>query len=114
MLHHLLEMEGARVTSAPTGAEALQIAAESEFDLIISDISMPEMDGFELLRRLRKIPLQQDAPVVALTGFGRPEDTRRVAAEGFFSHVTKPLDVDQLLQMLQNLPQRQRELGIGN
>jgi len=104
MLHRLLELEGATVSSAESGAEALNLAAEKDFDAVVSDISMPRMDGFEFLRRLRKIPGRERVPVLALTGFGRAEDVRRAKAEGFLSHVTKPVDVDQLLRILRELP----------
>jgi PAS domain S-box-containing protein len=103
MLHHLLELEGARVSDASSGAEALRIAQHKEFDVVLSDISMPGMDGFEFLRQLRAIPLHQNVPVMALTGFGRVEDVKRAMAEGFFSHVTKPLDADHLLEILRGL-----------
>ena len=54
---------------------------------------MPGMDGFELLSRLRKLPNGQGVPVLALTGFGRAEDVERATSQGFFSHITKPVDV---------------------
>lgn len=102
MLRCLLEIEGATVTTATSGAEALRISTEKEFDVIVSDISMPEMDGFEFLRRLRAIPMQRDVPALALTGLGRAEDVKRAQAVGFFSHVTKPLDATQLVQILRD------------
>lgn len=112
MLHQLLELEGAIVSSAKSGAEALELAAQKHFDVVVSDISMPRMDGFEFLRRLRGIPGQERVPVLALTGFGRAEDITRAKAEGFVSHVTKPVDVDELLEILRQLPAReQSEIG---
>jgi CheY-like chemotaxis protein len=64
---------------------------------------MPGMDGFELLRRLRAIPGRKDIPVLALTGFGRAEDVERAESQGFFSHVTKPIDVAELVEILGTL-----------
>jgi PAS domain S-box-containing protein len=104
MLQQLLVLEGAKVSSARSGTAALQLAAERAFDVVLSDISMPKMDGFEFLRRLREVPGYECVPVLALTGFGRAEDVSRVKAEGFFSHVTKPIDVDRLLDILRELP----------
>ncbi|MGH9971461.1 MAG: PAS domain S-box protein [Pyrinomonadaceae bacterium] len=104
MLRQLFEMDGAFVATARSGPEALQIAGEKEFDVILSDISMPGMDGFEFIRRLRDIPRKCDVPVLALTGFGRPEDVERATAEGFFSHVTKPIDFKKLVETLRQLP----------
>jgi PAS domain S-box-containing protein len=103
MLKDLLTIAGARVTTATNGAEALLIAAENKFDVILSDISMPGMDGFEFLARLRKIDGRQDVPVVAITGFGRSGDIERASAAGFYSHLTKPLNLQVLTEVLQQL-----------
>ncbi len=106
MLQILLEFEGALVDSAMSGEDALKLASAREFDVIVSDISMPHMDGFEFLRRLRSIPKHAHVPVLALTGFGRPEDISRAHAEGFFRHVIKPIDVDDLLGLLRQIPRQ--------
>ena len=106
MLQTLLEMDGAIVSTAGGGPEALEILKQESFDVILSDISMPGMDGFELLSRLRKLPNGREVPVLALTGFGRAEDVERATSEGFFSHITKPVDVSAIVTMLQNLPVR--------
>jgi len=108
MLRHLLEQAGARVITATNGVEALRIASESDFDVVLSDISMPGMDGFEFVRRLRKLPGKKDLPVLALTGFGRPEDIHRAQSEGFFSHLTKPFDLATLSEVLEKVPTRKR------
>jgi CheY-like chemotaxis protein len=108
MLSRLFEMDGAVVTSAHSGHEALEALRREEFDVILSDISMPGMDGFELLRNMRELPNTGDTPVLALTGFGREEDVARAKAEGFYSHVTKPIDLAQLIETLQNLGARDR------
>src|SRR5687768_4431501 len=106
MLRTLLEMDGAVVSTAAGGPEALKILAQESFDVILSDISMPGMDGFELLNRLRKLPNGREVPVLALTGFGRAEDVERAKSVGFFSHITKPVDVSAIVAMLQKLPAR--------
>ncbi len=113
MLRRLFEMDGATVSTAGGGAEALEIIREKDFEVILSDISMPEMDGFEFLRRLREIPVKRDVPVLALTGFGRAEDVERAKAEGFFTHVTKPIDVNKLVGLLRTLPDRERSGKTG-
>jgi PAS domain S-box-containing protein len=104
MVKHLLEIGGASVCSATSGREALKIARKKNFDVVLSDISMPEMDGFEFLSKLRKIPGKQDLPAVALTGFGRPEDVQRASKEGFYAHLTKPFDIQTLASLLQKMP----------
>jgi PAS domain S-box-containing protein len=103
MLGRLLELEGAFVESARSGAEALEIARRKNFDLIVSDISMPEMDGYQLLQKLRELPSMANVPAVALTGYGRGGDVERALEEGFAEHLTKPLDLDQLLQIVRRL-----------
>jgi PAS domain S-box-containing protein len=110
MLKYLLELEGATVISTTNGVEALKIAAEKDFDVVVTDISMPLIDGFEFLRRLRLIPSQREVPVIALTGYGRLEDMKRAKAAGFFSHVTKPLDTDDLFRIMRTVaPNGMRE-----
>jgi len=106
MLDHLLRIGGANVTSATNGADALHLASEREFDVILSDISMPGMDGFEFLQRLRTIEGRQDVPVVAITGFGRSDDVERARAAGFCSHLTKPLNLEALAEVLKQLGNR--------
>ena len=103
MLEQLLKVSGAKVTTASKGADALRIAADNEFDVILSDISMPEMDGFEFLQRLRKIKGREHVPVIAITGFGRIRDIERARAAGFYSHLTKPLNLQSLSEVLQQL-----------
>ena len=113
MLRQLFEMDGAVVETARSAAEALRMAREKDFDVVLSDISMPGMDGFEFLRRMRGIPNKKDVPVIALTGFARAEDVERAAAEGFLSHVTKPIDVNNLIETLRKLPVRNRQATVN-
>ena len=103
MLEELLRVSGANVMTATNGADALRIAAENDFDVILSDISMPEMDGFEFLHRLRQLPDRQHVPVVAITGFGRRADIERARTAGFFAHLTKPLNLQALADILRQL-----------
>jgi PAS domain S-box-containing protein len=106
MLQHLLEIGGATVEIATSGFEGLRLASEKEYDVVLSDISMPGMDGFEFLKKLRELPGKQDVPAIALTGFGRPEDIQRAVAEGFHAHLTKPFDIENLATLLQKIPRR--------
>jgi two-component system CheB/CheR fusion protein len=76
---------------------------------VLSDISMPEMDGFEFLSKLRALPGKRDVPAVALTGFGRPEDVQRASDEGFYAHLTKPFDIQTLATLLQKLPRKRTQ-----
>ena len=109
MVRHLLEMSGANVTAVTSGFEALRVAREKHFDVVLSDISMPGMDGFEFLGRLRAQPGYHDLPAIALTGFGRPEDVQRAQTEGFYAHLTKPFDIQALARLLQKMPRQRTE-----
>jgi two-component system CheB/CheR fusion protein len=99
-LRDLLESEGAIATTALSGAEGLRIAKEEEFDLVISDISMPEMDGYQFLKELRSGSKKPAVAAVALTGFGRQEDIREARRAGFDEHLTKPVRFDQLIEVI--------------
>ena len=104
MVRHLLQIGGATVDIATGGVDALRVLSEKDYDAVLSDISMPGMDGFEFLRRLRELPRKKNLPAIALTGFGRPEDVQRAIDEGFYAHLTKPFDIKSLAHLLQNLP----------
>jgi PAS domain S-box-containing protein len=99
LLELLLTGEGAAVATASSGEEGLEAARGANFDLVISDISMPEMDGYEFLRRLRENPGYQETPAIAQTGFGREEDVERARRAGFITHLTKPIDFDHLIRL---------------
>jgi signal transduction histidine kinase/CheY-like chemotaxis protein len=114
MLEQLLKLSGANVTSAMSGAEALRLASQNEFDVILSDISMPEMDGFEFLQRLRQLNGQQQVPVIAITGFGRSDDVERARTAGFYSHLTKPLNIQALAEVLDQIARRRRGRGANS
>ncbi len=106
MVRNLLLISGAVVEVATNGFEALRVASEKQFDVVLSDISMPGMDGFELLGKLRELPGKADLPAIALTGFGRPEDVQRASANGFYAHLTKPFDLQMLATLLQEMPRK--------
>jgi len=89
---YLLEHEGARVTPAKSGAEALALAETEDFDLVISDVGMPGMDGYQMIAEMRKRPRTAGVPAIALTGHGRTADIERALASGFNAHVGKPVD----------------------
>jgi|GEM_PF-504546 len=106
MLSRLLQMEGASVKTARSGAEALGLANKHPFDLVISDISMPEMDGYQLLQNLRALDRMANVPAIALTGYGRRSDVDRASKEGFAEHLTKPLDLEKLLESVRKLTKK--------
>ena len=99
MLRFLLRGEGATVETASSGVTGLSMAAEREFNLVISDISMPDLDGYEFLQALRQNERYKDVSAIALTGFGRDEDVERARQAGFTTHLTKPIDFENLVRL---------------
>jgi CheY-like chemotaxis protein/anti-sigma regulatory factor (Ser/Thr protein kinase) len=103
LVQRLLAECGASVMAANGGEEALQQLAGARVDLIVSDIGMPAMDGYELLRRIRALDAHVTVPVVAFTAFARPEDRTRLLRAGFAAHATKPVEPTELLSSLAQL-----------
>ena len=96
----LLEMEGFSVMVANDGATALAVAQEFVPEVVILDIGLPGMDGFEVARRLRSRPELNKAVLIALTGYGEAESRLRSQQAGFDHHVVKPADIDFLLSIV--------------
>jgi PAS domain S-box-containing protein len=99
----LLNVVGAEARAIYSGAEALEVLETYKPDVLLVDIGMPEMDGYELARRIRKIPKYRDVTLVALTGWGQEEDRRRSHAAGFDYHLTKPADFNTLQSLIGSL-----------
>jgi two-component system, chemotaxis family, CheB/CheR fusion protein len=99
----LLEMCGAIVTGVTSGKEALAFLADNDVDLLVSDISMPEMDGYALLRAVRALPRHAKLPAIAVTGLGRQADIARERGAGFDAHVGKPMSVERLTEIIREL-----------
>jgi signal transduction histidine kinase/DNA-binding response OmpR family regulator len=104
----LLEMEGFQVRMAHDGQEALSIAREFRPNVVLLDIGLPGMNGFEVAHGLRNQPESRDALLIALTGYGEAESRNRSTQAGFDFHMVKPADVNLLLTMLAN-PQEARK-----
>ncbi|HEX7182818.1 MAG TPA: ATP-binding protein [Thermoanaerobaculia bacterium] len=97
----LLRMSGYQAHVAYSASTALQAAVEHRPAAVILDLSLPEMDGYELGRRLRQHPQLAAVHLIALTGHGRQEDLDRSRAEGFAAHLVKPVELRQLLDLLE-------------
>jgi two-component system CheB/CheR fusion protein len=96
----LLELEGAHVEAVESGQEALAATSKTDFDLILSDIGMPTMSGYELIVQLRKSPRTAMVPAIALTGFGRQQDAAKAIEAGFNAHIGKPVTLQALLDAI--------------
>jgi two-component system CheB/CheR fusion protein len=103
VMQSLLEMYGADVRVATSARQALEILGREEVYLLISDISMPDMDGYGLLREVRKMPRYATLPAVAVTGLGREQDIAAARQAGFSAHLGKPLSVERLLAIIPGL-----------
>jgi signal transduction histidine kinase/ActR/RegA family two-component response regulator len=103
MLSLWLTSFGCEVLVAAKAMEGVRIAAERKPDLIISDIGMPDVDGYELMRVLRTIPGVEQVPAIALTGYARDEDRELAMAAGYNAHITKPASMDRLLGVIRRL-----------
>ena len=102
MLSVLLTHAGYDVTCASTAPEALALAREQRFDVVISDIGMPEMNGYELAEALRSLPGYEAVPLVAVTGYSMFDDRSRSLTAGFNEHVTKPIDPRAFLDLIES------------
>jgi signal transduction histidine kinase/CheY-like chemotaxis protein/HAMP domain-containing protein len=100
-LSSILELYGMEITFAENGKEGLELLEKnSDFDLVLMDIMMPEMDGFEAIRRLRAIPEFDNLPVIALTAKAMKEDREKCIEAGASDYIVKPVDSDQLISLM--------------
>ena len=96
----ILRLLGNEVESAYSGSGALELAEHFRPNVVLLDIAMPDMDGFETLKRLRASPEPQKVFAIAMTGYGTQEDKRRTLDAGFDAHLTKPVELDALVNLL--------------
>jgi PAS domain S-box-containing protein len=96
----LLSLEGHDIRFAHDGEEALRIAASFHPDVVLLDIGMPNMNGYETARRLRAQDWGRDVKLVAITGWGQAEDKRRASEAGFDHHLVKPVAAQELCQLI--------------
>jgi CheY-like chemotaxis protein len=104
VLKLFLEHSGAEVTAVESARAALQEIQTHRPDVLICDIGMPEMDGYQLLERIRDLePRIASVPAIACTAFVTQEDVAHAFAVGFQAHLAKPLDPDQLVRAIVNV-----------
>jgi PAS domain S-box-containing protein len=99
-LSMMLELAGHQVQTARDGPEALEKAGEFRPKVILLDIGLPRMNGYEVARRIRQEPWGKDIMLVAVTGWGQLEDKKRAFEAGFDQHLTKPVDPDAFFELL--------------
>jgi len=105
LLGTMLKQHGADVTAAASVADALTLFAEKVPDVLVSDIGMPEQDGYELLRKIRALPVDKGGltPAIALTGYATRKDRERSLSAGFHDHIAKPIEQRQLVTAIAGL-----------
>jgi signal transduction histidine kinase len=100
--------QGHRVAVANTGTSGVELVAKNEPDVVICDLGLPDIDGVEVCRRIRKLALASQPRVVALTGWGREIDRQRTREAGFDEHLVKPVEAKALRTLLGTIPPRLR------
>jgi CheY-like chemotaxis protein len=103
MLSVLLTHAGYEVVTASSARAALEAVHRQHFDVIISDIGMPEMNGYQLAREIRQLTDYVSVPMVAVTGYSMFDDKQRSLSAGFNAHLTKPIDPKVLLDLIEQL-----------
>jgi PAS domain S-box-containing protein len=105
LLKLMLTKAGAEVTTADCVQQALNVWRQSSPDVLVSDIGMPDRDGYALIREIRKLPAAQggNTPAIALTAYTRTEDRIKAIAAGFQMHISKPADAVELMTMVASL-----------
>ena len=114
LMAELLSMRGAEVRAVTSAAAALSALNGFEPDVLVSDISMPEKDGYELIRDIRALGRNaEDLPAVAVTALASPEDRRHALAAGFQVHLSKPVDPQELTILLIQLGKPSPRSSLG-
>ena len=103
VLKELLELEGAVVTIASSAQEGLNLLATNHFSVVITDISMPEMSGFQFIRSVRSTAGLEKLPVIAASGLGRDQNIDRALEAGFSAWITKPTSIELLCETIRRL-----------
>ncbi|MFN2420251.1 MAG: response regulator [Gemmatimonadota bacterium] len=107
MLSRRLLRRGYEVALAIDGIQGVEMAKSGEYDLVLMDMSLPEIDGWEATRRLREDPATQPLPIIALTAHAMSGDRDKALEAGCDDYDTKPIEMDRLLSKIEALLQRQ-------
>ena len=100
LLCDLLQAHGYAAIAADTGAAALALALAEQPDLILLELQLPDLSGYEIARRLKRDPAMRTVPIIAVTGFALPDDERKALASGCDFYVAKPIRLRRLLDMV--------------
>jgi CheY-like chemotaxis protein len=109
----MLKKLGIRADVAATGLEVLQALERQAYDIVLMDVQMPEMDGFEATKAIRRRWLKSDIYIIAVTAHAQEEDRRRCLAAGMDDYISKPVRIKELLSALALYPQLHRKAMIS-
>ncbi|GLP97262.1 hybrid sensor histidine kinase/response regulator [Paraferrimonas sedimenticola] len=112
LARELLEQKGVQVVGAEHGGRALEAVRNQEYDLILMDCQMPQMDGYQATRAIREMPGMADIPIIAMTANAMVADRDKAFSAGMNDYITKPLDVNQLFSCLGKWFSRYRPSGV--
>lgn len=110
MLNYVFLTCGGKPYGAASVDEAIEALKKEKFDVLVSDIGMPERDGYDLIKHIRALPAENGGkiPAVALTAYARVEDRLKLLSSGFQMHVPKPVDPAELLAVVASLAKREK------
>ena len=114
MLRRLLEMAGYRVVEASDGEQAVELAVQKQPALILMDLSLPKLDGLAATRKIREHKVMGKVPIVAVSAHDSPETRTEALAAGCDEYVTKPIDFDQLDELLKRFLPKRRHRNRGH
>jgi PAS domain S-box-containing protein len=105
LIGRVLEGRGAEPVCASSAEQALEAISRERFDVLLSDVGMPDMDGFELIRQVRRLDKSRPRPLpaIAITAYARPEDRQRSLLAGFHMHLSKPIEARELVASIAGL-----------
>ncbi|MBD2039390.1 response regulator [Microcoleus sp. FACHB-672] len=108
LLTFLFEADGAELIAANSASEALQALKFFKADILISDIKLPEEDGYALIAKIRTLDAERggNIPAIAMSGYVRDEDSREALSAGYDAHIAKPVNLDELVEVVTTLAAR--------
>ena len=109
LLGRILTREGYDTTTAANGVEALRLVANERFDLVVTDIKMPEMDGLQLLQEIREF--EPSLPVIVITAYGTIENAVQALRAGAYDYIAKPFEADEIKLTVAKVLERERLLA---
>ncbi len=103
VMRQILEEDGYKVLKAETGQQGLDVALEARPDFILLDIQLPDIDGLEVLQKIRSSEIKDDIPVIAVTSYAMAGDREKIMAAGCNSYIEKPIDPEKVISRIRQI-----------